>query len=93
MSVGRRVFVIVGVGEMVNVVVGQRVDVTVAVPVCVAVLVGVRVCVGVRVTVGLGGCPMMVKKPDTFHVEPTNICTSYKPGCHWSLGGSQSVYP
>ena len=66
----------VGVGTNVTVEVGQRVCVGVIVGVLVGVLDGVNVWVGVGVIDGTGGSPITVKKPDTIHSEPTNICTS-----------------
>lgn len=42
----------------------------------VSVIVGVVVIVAVWVMVGVGGVPVTVKKPLTFHVSPTKSCTS-----------------
>jgi hypothetical protein len=96
-NVNEGVIVIVNEGD--NIKVGIRVPVSVIVLVGmivlvgVSVLVGVLVIVGVDVIVGVGGVPVTVNLPLTLHVSPTNICTSYAPGSHWSAGSLQSVYP
>lgn len=35
---------------------------------------------GVREGVGVGGSPVIAKRPDIFQVVPRKICTSYSPG-------------
>ena len=59
----------------------------------VAVRVGVDVVVGVSVGIGVGGVPSTSKNPETFHVNPLKICTSYVLGNHSGGSGNQSVKP
>ena len=79
--VGVKLGVIVGRGDGVKV--GGR---GVPLGVMVRVEVMVKVEVGVRegdfVKVGVGGIPLTIKRLETFHSFPMNICTSYSPGCH-----------
>lgn len=95
LAVGVRVPVEVTVGLRVGVGVSDRVGVLVGV--AVGVRVGVSVAVAEVVAVGeedgsgVGALPSTKKRPDFFHSNPTNICTSYSAGSHCSGLGSQSV--
>jgi hypothetical protein len=80
------VYVAVGVreGGTRGLAVGVRLAVGVLEAVDVGAVVGVLLGRGLGVTVG--GLPSSTNRPEAFQSVPTNIWTSYSPGCHSGAG-------